>query len=749
MTGLELVNLAFKRLVSAEDFRERLVGYLSQLIKQYGERMWDGDGVFDALMTITGATGNAFVIGQASPATFKATDGLGNMLSLAEAGDEEEGLGQIKTVVFENGGSVLYYISLQRVARPSGIVINPRTGLPVYDKEVEAIGVRAEPNSVTDNGTTITFVIDSVCEAGHSHAGRKALVFLKSPARGGTLEADAIELCDVSWNGANNRITTTGALGQGSVSTDASLYEVILLGPTVRKADTSAASGHVFLGTITGNGSALVAPPTTSTSGQQLIDKTLTALTGYGGGGDWADGTTNPVSTLEAQLDKIISDLTSSSGAYGAGKITMGARASWFDGTTNPATRLDLAIAKIVTDLASVAGNGGADRIGYAGGTGQLHDGETPPSGSIWDAIQWILDRLGDEATGGLSIGVPLQEAGQRYHPEAPFPTRAAGSLEARLQADLDDIGARVHQVHLDQFALASMVERAALSGVRCAASNGSRNIVVGRSGAGANNLAYSEDGGRTWSTATLPGGRTDNINAIAWDGNNRYVAVGDSGFIAYSTNNGQTWTLAAPDAGYVGDFADVIWASWAGGAGRWYAAGTGGEVQEGLSSADTWTTRPLTGTTGTPDLASIAQKRTSGTTGILIVGGNNEIHKSTDEGANWTGVLDGHNVSRLFYDETRDVFMAAIGATTQYSDDDGDTWQAGVSSILWEVSPTGLIVALSSSTGYTTANAPDSGPTQTKVVLPESGHLMVARLEFCWLAATATHVWTSPYHQL
>lgn len=38
----------------------------------------------------------------------------------------------------------------------------------------------------------------------------------------------------------------------------------------------------------------------------------------YAGGGNWADGTTNPAATVEAQLDKIISDLA---GAAGTGKI--------------------------------------------------------------------------------------------------------------------------------------------------------------------------------------------------------------------------------------------------------------------------------------------------------------------------------------------------------------------------------------------------------------------------------------------
>lgn len=89
----------------------------------------------------------------------------------------------------------------------------------------------------------------------------------------------------------------------------------------------------------------------------------------YGGGGAWADSTTNPAATVEAQLDKIISDLTSTTGTRGAGKLTAPARGNWADSTTNPATTLDAAIAKIVTDLASA---GGLNKIGKLTGTGEI-----------------------------------------------------------------------------------------------------------------------------------------------------------------------------------------------------------------------------------------------------------------------------------------------------------------------------------------------------------------------------------------
>jgi hypothetical protein len=48
------------------------------------------------------------------------------------------------------------------------------------------------------------------------------------------------------------------------------------------------------------------------------LSASLASDVAYGGGGNWADGTTNPATTVEGQLDKIVSDLA---GATGTGKI--------------------------------------------------------------------------------------------------------------------------------------------------------------------------------------------------------------------------------------------------------------------------------------------------------------------------------------------------------------------------------------------------------------------------------------------
>lgn len=79
----------------------------------------------------------------------------------------------------------------------------------------------------------------------------------------------------------------------------------------------------------------------------------------YAGGGNWADGTANPATTVEAQLDKIITDLGSGNGAA---KIQYNGGGNWADGTTNPAATVDAQVDKIISDLAS---SGGSKKINF------------------------------------------------------------------------------------------------------------------------------------------------------------------------------------------------------------------------------------------------------------------------------------------------------------------------------------------------------------------------------------------------
>jgi hypothetical protein len=85
----------------------------------------------------------------------------------------------------------------------------------------------------------------------------------------------------------------------------------------------------------------------------------------YGGGGTWADGSTNPATSVEAQLDKNISDLASTSASGGLAKVGCGARTTWLGGRTNPAATSFAALDKVITDIsAQEAGDDGMERVG-------------------------------------------------------------------------------------------------------------------------------------------------------------------------------------------------------------------------------------------------------------------------------------------------------------------------------------------------------------------------------------------------
>lgn len=81
----------------------------------------------------------------------------------------------------------------------------------------------------------------------------------------------------------------------------------------------------------------------------ELIAPGGASLVGFGGSGNWADGTTNPAATVEAQLDKIVTDLATGAGtAKVRGNATT---AAWKDGTVIPAGTLASQVEHIVSVL--------------------------------------------------------------------------------------------------------------------------------------------------------------------------------------------------------------------------------------------------------------------------------------------------------------------------------------------------------------------------------------------------------------
>lgn len=249
-TGDKFLAIQPKRLLGYQDFGERFLDYLVARQDDFHERAFGIDGVFGGVpITISVHSGNLLQLDNDQAGT----DNNGHMLETdAELSGRDVGL------AFQNTGSVLYDLALHYAERPRGVQVNPRTAKPEFISWEETIGERADPDSVTDNGSTITFEVDAVVNPFSPSVidggGRKCLVWKIQPGESALTEAVAVELCIVVF-GTNNEITTTGLLGQTTVSTTAADYQVLLLGPTIiRNAiqDLETTAAYEFIGQLLG-----------------------------------------------------------------------------------------------------------------------------------------------------------------------------------------------------------------------------------------------------------------------------------------------------------------------------------------------------------------------------------------------------------------------------------------------------------------------------------------------------------------
>lgn len=267
-TGATFVDFGEKRLLGNGDFDDRMLAYLRTLVAESYEKSFRTGVVYDVALTLSGAGANAFSIG----GTSQATDGLGHLLDIAASGFAAG-------ITFENASAIDYQVALHFATVPDGIQVNPRKGFPQYIGVKEFVGESADPSTVVDNGSTITFGVDSVAEANVSHAGRTVRVFKKIPGKNATAPSIAIEDVTVVFTGTVNEITTTGVLGQEAPnSTTPADYTVVMLGPTVRRNTVLLGlDGYAFLGIVTGVGTGGT-PVTFNTVNQDVINMSLSDL---------------------------------------------------------------------------------------------------------------------------------------------------------------------------------------------------------------------------------------------------------------------------------------------------------------------------------------------------------------------------------------------------------------------------------------------------------------------------------------
>jgi hypothetical protein len=263
-TGAQYADIQNTRLLGRQDLTDRMIEYMRTLAYETHERVYQTGATYDTALGLTGDGADKIQV----TGSELATDGSGHILDV-DASGYSTGL------QFENTAAIDYDVALHFCTIPSGVQINPRTGLPEYIANEEAIGESADPDSVVDNGSTLTFTVNSVAETGVSHEGRSCMVFKKSPGRNAITEALAIQILTVS---ASNTITTADHMGQTDVSTTAADYTVVMLGPTIRRnTSLEGAAGYCFLGTVTGSGAGTT-PGTFDVSGQLVTGSHLSNL---------------------------------------------------------------------------------------------------------------------------------------------------------------------------------------------------------------------------------------------------------------------------------------------------------------------------------------------------------------------------------------------------------------------------------------------------------------------------------------
>jgi len=149
-------------------------------------------------------------------------------------------------------------------------------------------------------------------------------------------------------------------------------------------------------------------------------------LIGYAGGGAWADGTLNGATSVELQLDKIITDLATGAGSA---KIKADASPAWNDATSRIAETLKARTDGIITDLAAASG---AAKIGLPVSSAWF-DAATRAAEGVQGRVDGIIADLGS-VNGGNKVGLPAAPTwestiGGHVRPSEGVQSRADGII--------------------------------------------------------------------------------------------------------------------------------------------------------------------------------------------------------------------------------------------------------------------------------------------------------------------------------
>lgn len=293
----------------------------------------------------------------------------------------------------------------------------------------------------------------------------------------------------------------------------------------------------------------------------------------YGGGPAWHDGTTNPATTIEAQLDKIVSDLVANAGsdrigsaaqtvgpisvAVGSIKDQLGEVLAELDRQNRQLLYRDISLLRKRKEAMGTAGDiyGIAfGTVGQSNGTGALLMAGVSGVGVLYAAFGDIVGATTDRtsrlvgAPDGLYdvIWIPgVGGSGGRFIVAGERPAAAGAEVQTN-----DDLIA----FNWTQRTPTGMTTGGDIIYALCHDTDNDFVIACGANG----KFIKSGDYGATWSAASsLPGGigSLDFLH-LAHNGQGTVIAVGhdgSTGVILRSTDGGDTWTDVSPvDAEFI-----------------------------------------------------------------------------------------------------------------------------------------------------------------------------------------------------
>ena len=247
----------------------------------------------------------------------------------------------------------------------------------------------------------------------------------------------------------------------------------------------------------------------------------------------WADGTTNVATTVGGAILGIMQALTSATGKYGAGKISVGQRDQWADLTPNPATNVADALADVVKHLTSVTGKYGAGKVSAAV-QAIWADGTSIPAGNVADTLESMVGALTSFSggAGAAKIRAPAL-TGARF-------STIASRLDLTLQALANAANTLSASEAVGALAQATLSPNTLSPNNLAAAMAYGKGVLVGTVSS-TDRLRYSVDGGVSWTPVSLTG-YSGYFSHVIWQTSlSRFVALGTTGIRASS--DGISWS--------------------------------------------------------------------------------------------------------------------------------------------------------------------------------------------------------------